>query len=244
MFSIWMDVLALTHCYEKGMYDGIEVDFKKTGLYYDADHGENWWSYYCEPILLGQQNEHRYVIGDPPGFPGSIENVVSRHQAHTLIKKYIYIKPEVLNIVDTFQKENFLDQPVIGIHYRGTDKVAQEAIRVPFEDVAFKIQSISFAKGWKHAKIFVATDEQAFLDFMIARYGNRVCFQNAERSSDSNPLHLNHASPYQHGLEAMVDMLLLSRASCLIRTSSNLGRWSTYFNPDMPVYELNELHFH
>ena len=39
MFSMFSDVLALTRCYEDGLFRGIEVDFANGGLYYDETMG-------------------------------------------------------------------------------------------------------------------------------------------------------------------------------------------------------------
>lgn len=245
MFSVWMDVLSMVHCYEKGLYDGIEVQFEKEGFYYDKAHGENWWTYYCEPIKIGNCNNVHHVMGDPPGAPGWIDHKLTRHEARAYIEKYIRVKPYIMDIVSQYQIDNFSGNFVISIHYRGTDKFAHESREVPYQNVAKQVDRVIEEKAGERYRIFIATDEQGFLNYMVQRYGNIVCFnQEALRSSDGRPLHLNMKDPYKQGLDTVIDALLLSRGHYLIRTTSNLSRWSTFFNPDLPVHELNQLEFH
>lgn len=243
MFSVWMDVLSMVDCYEKGLYSGIQVSFGKEGLYYDENHGENWWEYYCEPIKLGYGLDI-HVMGDPPNSPGWIEEKLTRHEVRDYIEKYIHVKSFIMDRVAQFQIENFVGNFVISIHYRGTDKFIHEAREVPYENVAKQVDKVIKESGGQKYRIFIATDEQNFLDYMIQKYGDIVCFNDAMRSSNGEPLHVNNSDPYQQGLETVMDAILLSRGHYLIRTTSNLSRWSTFFNPDLPVFELNQLDFH
>jgi hypothetical protein len=240
MFSMFMDVLSLVHCYEKGLYSGMEVNFGKEGLYYDEMVGDNWWSYYCEPICLGEKNIINHVFGDSPGAPGWIENHLSRKQAHRYIQKYIHIKPEISKIVDDFHRNHLAGNFVISVHYRGTDKFTEEAPFISYEQVVKHINRIISSNMKKNFKIFIATDEANFIYFMKDLYGDKVCYnEDAFRSTDGEPLHLGKYDHYKCGLDALIDCLLLSRGDYLIRTSSNLSCWSTYLNPHMRVHELS-----
>ncbi|MEI6790088.1 MAG: hypothetical protein WCK42_02780, partial [Myxococcaceae bacterium] len=70
-----------------------------------------------------------------------------------------------------------------------------------------------------------------------------VYLPEVKRSKDGKPLHLGkQQGQYESGLDALMDCLVLSKTNLLIRTSSNLSRWSAYFNPDLPVIELNKRH--
>ena len=65
LFSLFNDILALLDSYEKGNYSGIEVNFGTKGLYYDPDHGPNWFEYYFEPIqtVKDEQSIIHNVVG-------------------------------------------------------------------------------------------------------------------------------------------------------------------------------------
>lgn len=94
-------------------------------------------------------------------------------------------------------------------------------------------------------KLFVATDEQLFLTYIENAFPNLVISHNASRSADGTPLHLGRSdiNPYQQGEDAIIDCLLLSKGDILIRTSSNLSAWSSYFNPYIPVIDLSKAYW-
>lgn len=241
LFSIWHDVLCMTKCYEKGLYTGIEVDFKREGQYYDERYGDNWWEYYCYPIKQGYaDNNVRHVMGDPPGSIGcEIEYFTPRQEARDLIGKYIHLKTEISTYISDFQRANFNGYYVISVHYRGTDKCV-EVPTVPYDEMRLHIEDAINRYPGENYKIFIATDEQEFLDYMTSLYGDRICFNpQAIRSTDGQALHMGDYDRYQCGFDAIVDSVLLSRGNFLIRMSSNLSRWSLFFNPDIPFIEIN-----
>ena len=80
-----------------------------------------------------------------------------------------------------------------------------------------------------------------FLDYLIALFPDKVCFNTAAIRSESNrPLHASHPNPYQGGEDALLDCLLLSKSDILVRTSSNLSLISSFFSPEIPVINLSE----
>ena len=247
MFSIFNDVLSLLHCYEQGLYKGVKVDFDTAGVYYDPSHGPNWWEYYCKPICLGEENNAKIHevngFGIPFAIPREELRSYPRKNAYKLIQKYIFPKPHILEIIKKFEKKHFKHRFIIGVHYRGTDKIL-EALRVSFNKVKTEISKLlKELKGLKY-KIYVATDEEEFLKFMESEFQDKICYyEAATRSEDKTPVHKSikaNVSPYKIGEDAFIDCLLLSKTDFLIRTSSNLSQWSTYFNPDIPVAHLSQ----
>lgn len=239
MFSIFYDVLALCKYYDDGHYNGIQIDFKKSGRYYVDILGENWFEYFCEPIKLGNEENPVYVVGNAPFAPTSyFLDFSTRHEAKRIIDKYIHFRPEIIEEVDQFVSDNF-NTFVIGFHYRGTDKYTEAKI-VPYEEAAKILEKKIKELQLIDYKIFIATDEQAFLDYMVSIHGDRVCYSDSARSMDGIPLHKGSLNGYAAGFYAIVDSLLLSKTNYLIKMSSNLSDWSTFFNPDLPFIEINE----
>lgn len=246
MFSMFNDVLYALWEFEHGYLSALTVDFGRRGLYFDSAHGPNWWTYYCEPIVLGAVQEG--VVEREYGFNkhyapwSALKENVPRHEAHALASKYIRPKKRILEKVNQFCKQYFSQHNVIGVHYRGTDK-AGEAPRVSYETASQTIQNVLQQRGTpqKPCRIFIATDEQAFIDYARSLWGDSVCYRNTIRSTnEQKAIHYNDGrSPYQLGEEAIIDMLLLSKSDIIIRTSSNLSLWSTYFNLTVPVIELS-----
>lgn len=145
MFSMFHFVLYYLQEYERGTIDGLKVDFAKTGLYYEESAGLNWWEYYFEPIILENQNAWNsinIIEEDTYVDPNCIEFSNSLEDNHHLVEKYIKIKRQILQKIDDFQKENFEDKFVIGVHYRGTDKVHYEAPSVAYSNVMESIYKV------------------------------------------------------------------------------------------------------
>jgi len=241
MFSIFFDVLDLLNSYDRKRYDGVRIDFRREGFYYDSQYGRNWWHYYFEPIQLGIKRPMKRVYGCSDYVnPFEIEFHTTRHEAHRLIQKYIQLRPEIKESIDQFESTHFRDKFVIGVHYRGTDK-SGEAPRVSYEKMSEEISIVIQNHPNHNHLIFVATDEQNFIHYLIAQFGDLVCYTPGTiRSTDGQAIHSNLKLPrYQIGKEALMDCLLLARTHILIRTSSNLSLCSTFFNPNLPVILLN-----
>ncbi len=244
MFSVFNDVLALVKIYDRGDYRGIRVDFGSKGLYYDARRGENWWGYYCEPVDYGLVSDPEEVFGDVPfSKRREAEWYTKREEARALISKYIRFKPHILEEARAFEEENFEGCYMIGVHYRGTDKMKEEAsVYYPHELYRFVMDKVRQLKR-KDYRIFLATDDAGVVNLFASAFSGRVCYlEGASRSSSrGKPPHLlPHPDRYELGKEAILDCLLLSRCDLLVRTSSNLSLWSTFLNPALPVIELNE----
>jgi len=241
LFSSFADVLAAVNAYDKGLIDGLEVAFGSEGVYYEEGRGSNWWEYYCEPIRLGAKKDRCSVcIYDCiPNVPLR-EFYSGRHEPFHLIQKYIRIKQEILDEVESFYKEAFEGKFVIGVHYRGTDWIWEnQYTRIPYETFAETVNRKIEGRG--DYRIFVATDEQQFLDFMEARYPGRIlCQKNAHRTYTQYPLHKDSSySRSLQGREALIDCLLLSKTDRFVGSSSNLSQWVGLFNPDLDTTDLS-----
>lgn len=241
MFATCNQILGQIYLFESGMLpkvSGIEVNFKTNGSYYDPNLGPNWWTYYFDQLDIGSKIHSKisYPTTDQYWEAWKIRYNIPREIAARIIKKHIHVKPAILHKVNTFKKSFFKDLYIIGIHYRGNDKKT-EAPRVNYKKV-FKLVEKNIPKD-KEFCIFVATDEQQFLDSINKAYPGLVISTDSQRSSNGKAVHHLFHNSYETGEQALIDCLLLSRCSLLIRTSSNLSLWSTFFNPELPVVLLN-----
>lgn len=251
MFTMFSDVLYALWEFENGHVQGLNVDFGTEGLYYEADYGPNWWNYYCEPIVLG--NAHTtWVLKEfgkiPEKAPWKRIKDIPREEMHRLICSHIHPKKHIAQKVNQFFKQHLKGYRVMGVHYRGTDKKTESPrvlYKVAFTAIQEQIDAWAREDSNVKIKIFIATDEKAFITRARQVWADSVCCQDAIRSLNEEPIHLKATStqsthsPYRLGEEAIIDMLLLAKTDFLIRTSSNLGLWSTYFNPHLPVVELS-----
>ena len=237
-------VLGALDAYDKGEYTGIEIDLD-SGIFLDPATGPNWWEYYFDPICLGDKYSFNYYhssIGDSCLFSHRAFNCLSKHRSYELIQKYVHVKPVIQDAVDAFVNENFNNCFVIGVHHRGTDKVT-EVNMVPWQlTLAVLKHTIKHLpkKNRKRLKIYVATDDQYFLDYLLEFYPSRIVYGDFFRSTNNQPLHTYesqyYSNNYEKGKEAVIEALILSRCDALIRPSSSGFSWvPTVFSPNMPV---------
>lgn len=245
MFAVLDDVWSLLDCYEKKICTSVQINFGKTGLYFDEQKGANWFHYYFAPIELGTPQPGRKIIETdfPEGNGLSTPKLskLSRERIGFLVKKYIKFNPEIEHQLQQFVKDHFKARFIIGVHYRGTDK-SKETPRISYDKVAEEVsaQIQKRALNREDYEIFVATDEQSFLDFMKHAFPGKIIeFSEVKRSKNNKSLHMdNTTNQFEIGRTALMDCLILSKTSLLIKTSSNLSRWSTYFNLELEVVEL------
>lgn len=230
---------------EARYYKGIK--FNLTGaLYNDPTMGGNWWEYYFEQPKANDTTTIASTTMSLERFRYFCEygatTYLSRHRAYEMIAKYIKIKNHVQQKINDFFINNFNNRYTIGIHYRGTDKIS-EAEFTPYEVMTREVQAIvSRLESTKPYNIFIATDDQNFLDYMKSHFKN-IIYIDMYRSSSNAPIHQGalaiKATPYDRGEQALIDCILLSKCDILIRTHSNLSSVSTDFNPNIPVITVN-----
>lgn len=241
MFAFANQILGQLYIYESKKpveIDGLLVNCGTFGLYYDADYGPNWWNYYFEPLCLGNvERADETPLSKEHYFQAfKKRRELTRVQAAELVKKYIHVKELIHAKVQLFATRYFKGLFTIGIHYRGTDKQL-EAPRVCYKQVFDLIEEhLPSDREWQ---LFVATDESCFLEAIQNQFPGRVIFCDAERSKGDIGVHFLKGGGYKKGEEALIDALLLSKCDILIRTSSNLSLWSTYFNPHLQTVLLN-----
>jgi hypothetical protein len=207
--------------------------------------GPNWWEYFFEPIRIGKEKEpkYRFSLYEHCLFVGNTM-AMPRKKVFKLIRKYIHVKPEIQEEVDSFVNQNFENHFVIGIHHRGTDKVTEVPL-VPFEKTYQALTDViqNLTDEQKSSfKIYVATDDQHFFNYMLNLFPSQMIYNDFVRSSDGQALHWGSdnkfQSIYQKGKEALVDCLLLSKYNILIRPNSTLSIISGCFNPTMTEIPL------
>ena len=214
--------------------------------YYDKDKNPSeWWSnYFINNKFIFNSKKENYktiVISDINKLTQItyVGTELTRIAANKLICKNL-LSPYICRLRDEFYNSYMIGKKLIGVHYRGTDKVmgpGRELERVPYEYV-FKLPDQCSREKF----FFIATDEEEFIQAAIMRYPGRVIFTNAQRSSDAHSVHFskNTISPFNLGLQAILDALLLSRCDFLYRCDSNLSLASLFFNYKLKSINMTE----
>jgi hypothetical protein len=244
LFSEVFTVLGALDHYERWRtcYAGLSVDFPEGGLYYEPTFGRNWWEYYFEPIYIGSSDgavisPSSLLQHDVFQFEG---DQLSRKRGFELINRYIRPKPHIRDKVESLVRDDFRDAFVVGIHFRGNDHFVESPPRIPYEQVRAAVRDSLRAAESARCKLFIATDERPFLEYMVAMFPEALIYRPMYRSADGQPIDVVNADGnHKKGEDAVIDCLLLSRCQYLLRTESSLSICSTLFNPELPQILIN-----
>lgn len=169
-------------------------------------------------------------------FSGSIET------AHELFFSRYRFKDRILKEAqERFHRLTEGKQHLLGLHYRGTDKTNGDswAEGNPVDASEFVRHAHSIVE--KHPEIdgiYVATDEQRFLDFVrrevttLPVYGEDL----KNHATHGLGLHTMPGDPAEKAKDAVMVMLMLSQCRYLLKTTSLLSAWSKVINPDLVAF--------
>jgi hypothetical protein len=161
--------------------------------------------------------------------------------AHRLFTTYYRVKPFIQSYVDAFLSREFGAHPVIGLHFRGTDKVS-EAPPVDWLRCFRSVMKYA-ADNPSTKKAFISSDDPKFVDWFAHQAAGTlyvVIHPDHERSRDGQAVHSSMTgNNSRKGFEALVNCLLLSHCTALIRTASFLSGWCSVFRPSLPITMLN-----
>jgi hypothetical protein len=207
--------------------------------YRDPRRARNWLTYFFD---MDPVKKPDFVIRDLRqlhlGSRGAIPTI---ERGAALRAKYLPVKPEITEKVESFVAANMAGRKVLGVHFRGTDKTS-EATRVDREVIQQTIGRF-LQKNLNIDCLFVASDEASFIPYIRDAFPALpvVSHDDMFRSHTIQPFHLeDHGEGnYRKGEEALINCLLLSQCSALIRTTSFLSAWASIFNPELPIVLLN-----
>lgn len=236
--------LGLLHYCDR---QGFIPDIHLTGdAYLDKTKGHNWLEYYFDvfkPLPVDELARRVRYTTDMSRYGPPFLTMMSLHDGAGMVNKYLRRKPYIDKIVDDFWGTLDIDGPVVGVHFRGTDK-REEAPRVSWEYCLETLKNY-LQEHSDFKAVFVASDEQAFVEFMKSSADQIpvYCHDDHYRSSDGDDQPIHHKAigegGYEKGEDALVNALLLSKCSTLIRTTSFLSSWASIFNPKLNVILLN-----
>lgn len=236
------------HCDQNGLRPYIRLSGAN---YQGPGPNRNWFGYHFENLELTDRDRHRIDAGeivttkvrllDEVPLDREFDAELTLERANQLVKRYLGIKPAVLDKVTEFRDRHAIGRNTLGVHYRGTDKVA-EAPRVPWEACRDAVHAY-LASHPEIDGLFVSSDEQSFVDYLVGEVRAVTVHAHDDdfRSLNGQAIHAHATDPNgdRKGAEAIVNCLLLAQCSGVVRTSSFLSAWSSVFNPDLEVILLN-----
>jgi hypothetical protein len=150
---------------------------------------------------------------------------------HELFFEYFKIPEKTKKFVDLIE----IPYNTLGVHYRGTDKNKTEWDTNPVTQEEMLILVKNFLG--EHSEIsalFLASDEysfiekakQQFFELPIINLGEVDFFKNSQERSKKSE-------------RALVDCILLSKCSYLLKCSSALSGFAKIINPDLKAYRIS-----
>jgi len=134
-----------------------------------------------------------------------------RHLGREFVRNYVRPHDHIIHKVELFCRTQFTAQKVFGVHIRGTD--FNYARPIGIDEYFAHLDKLIRRLPHDDYCIFVATDQQQYLDKFHYRYDDKVVSYDATRSSSHiAPFRLEGVSGYQRGEDVLVDMLILFTA--------------------------------
>jgi hypothetical protein len=133
--------------------------------------------------------------------------------------QHLTIRPDCVTAAQTIPFTSFA-----AVHYRGSDKYL-EAPRVAYDAVLRRTESEMVTHGLD--KLFVASDEEAFVKLAAARFGGDCWWLPAMAvAKGTRPAHFTDVPGEIKASEALTTMTLLARAQLCVRTPSLMSEWA------------------
>ena len=141
---------------------------------------------------------------------------------------------------------NFAKHKVLGVHYRGRDKVTESPV-LDFE--AYDQRIAALLNDGLFDKVFFCTDEIHLKERLVEKYGDRIVtyalradytLHTADAGHLGKGLHFDHPTPVLQWDDAIMECYLLSGCHALMGSStSSFTLFATFIRPLLPHIVLN-----
>ena len=216
------------------------ADFENFRTLYNVDeavHGSrNAWEYYFEPLSpypLAEVYRSRNVVfcsGSRPEGPFFATDAEYR----AFVGKHIRIRPWVEERIRRYETE-FSARKVLGIHFRGKEinTSAGHAFGPTVAQVIRHADDLLDRFGLE--RIFLVTEEAAFVEPLRRRYGDRLFMTDAFRVKKVNSYNLSPRPQHRYllGLEVLADTLLLSRSRAILCSHTGVAMHAVRMAEDL-----------
>jgi hypothetical protein len=195
------------------------------------------------PDLNGKALPIPYLFDDPDD--------ALRRRAAAIIREYIRPRAYIQRKIHEFSARHMTRGYVIGVHARGTDAISKAEIREHRQGSLvlskYRAEVQRLLNDHPDAAIFVATDDQASLEYFQEQFGARVIAYDSIRHEGGEaagegptgwimPAYVaaDRDRAARNGEEAVIEYLLLSRCDHLVHNGGSLARTVLLNVPDLP----------
>jgi hypothetical protein len=233
----------LLYCEEKGLQPLIRYNYREKRGAGEDYFGELFSYKLADKKILSTAHFTSIKDIDELGWTEDYNKKLRLDFVKSLFLKYLFINPDIVTEVELYYRKNFEGTKVLGVHYRGTDK-AGEAPLVAETQMLEHIRAVLLENTALEMIFFSADDEKLITFLQGSNLPVPVIFrEDAVRSKDGDQFHRKkEISKSVVNRDAIVNMLLLSRADYLLKTASILSDCSVIFNPSIPVKVISFPH--
>jgi hypothetical protein len=262
-YVIWRDKLGsgffsnlsfvLCHlkiCESMGMIPVVDFDNFKT-LYNrsnkEINNTNNAWEYYFKPVsgyTLEEIYQSKNVFFCNGEYPFNLSYNITEIQGlfESIYCKYISLQDYIVERVNQYSNY-FPNQKILGVHFRGKEQNLTAChsfgptLRqiTKYTDEIVKIHNIE--------RIFLVTEEQAYLDYFKSRYAEKIIYTDSYRSYKVNSFNLSPRDNHRFllGLEILIDAILLSKCDVMLCSDSNVSEYAKFANNGKfkTIYKIN-----
>ena len=128
----------------------------------------------------------------------------------------------------------------IGVHFRGTDAAVVRRHTRNFIELEVYMSYLKRVID-KNYSIFVCSDQAQFIDRMNKAFPGRVFSRSIRRSYNNINLHMHHPFYYRGSWQrkdALIDLLVLSKANLIYKTAGAFSDLTRFFNPAIKIISL------
>lgn len=211
-------------------------------LYFEKENGGNVFEYYYKKKhKFTEKSIHELpiiIVSNPGKFLKWCRiSIFEKKMSNLIISKYFTLKNDIRKILSEFEKSNFAHSNILGVHYRGTDKITETPI-AEFDEYERKIQVALESNLFN--KIFFCSDEFKLRERVKKKFGNKIIsYQTTADYGRNNEnlelgIHFTQSTPFLAGRDALIECYLLSRCNALLSSSrSSMSLFATFINPDL-----------
>lgn len=244
--SITHGLFACFYCILYGLYICEMEDIKPvvvlgdSNLYFEQEKGSNVFTYFYRKSHRKNEEDlsglAKMTISDPGHFLSwcrisTSEKIIS----NLLINKYFILKNSIQKPIDDFVRTHMQGHKVVGVHFRGTDKVKETPL---LDFTAYEHRIGLMLTSGICDRFFFATDELHLREYVRKKYKEKVIMHDLRSAYAAAPtragLHFSHTTPYLSALDALTECYVLSSCQFLLSSSkSSMSLFATFLNPDL-----------
>jgi hypothetical protein len=206
------------------------VDMENATTFYNEAHPINgtrnaWEYYFRQPsdVSLETVYKSKYVVVCDGRFIASIYDDIET--PGRIIRKYLHVKSPILRFCDDFVSEYLKGKSVLGVHFRGSDQWLAQHHPTPARPEQMIERTRMLLDRFSVDRIFIVSEEQAYLDLFKSLFGEMVVSTCAYRTYDVDAYKIRPYPRIDHmynlGLDVLRDTLILSRADYLLALGAN-----------------------